>query len=64
MASPSMPIWPCMQAAKSDAYFLESAGNVSYFLEEKAFDEAGELRQAKGLSINKIGHGKKKPRQV
>jgi phytanoyl-CoA hydroxylase len=42
---------------KSDDYFLKSAGNISYFFEEKAFDDKGELRQSKALSINKIGHG-------
>ena len=46
-----------MQAVTSDDYFLQSAANISFFLEEKAFDQAGKLKQAKGLSINKIGHG-------
>ena len=31
--------------------------NVSFFFEEDAFAEDGSLRQAKALSINKIGHG-------
>ncbi len=44
------------QAAKSDAYFLESATKVRCFFEEDAFDEHGALRQPKELSINKIGH--------
>ncbi len=44
------------QAAKSDAYFLESGTTVRCFFEEDAFDAAGSLRQAKDLSINKIGH--------
>ena len=39
-----------------DHYFLNSANNISCFFEEEAFDEQGNLRQAKSLSINKIGH--------
>ncbi len=41
---------------KSDAYFLGSATTIRCFFEEEAFDERGELRQPKALSINKIGH--------
>lgn len=44
------------QTSKTDTYFLDSASATSYFFEEKAFNEDGTLRQAKGLSINKIGH--------
>mmetsp|Transcript_33968 Transcript_33968/g.75309 ORF Transcript_33968/g.75309 Transcript_33968/m.75309 type:complete len:321 (+) Transcript_33968:122-1084(+) len=40
----------------ADEYFLDSSNNISFFFEEKAFDEEGKLRQAKALSINKIGH--------
>ncbi|MBY0571152.1 MAG: phytanoyl-CoA dioxygenase family protein [Burkholderiaceae bacterium] len=39
-----------------DHYFLNSANNISCFFEEEAFDEQGNLRQDKSLSINKIGH--------
>ena len=39
-----------------DDYFLTSGDTVRCFFEEEAFDEAGELAQAKELSINKIGH--------
>ena len=46
-----------MQTKSTDQYFLESASNVSFFFEEDAFAEDGSLRQAKALSINKIGHG-------
>jgi phytanoyl-CoA hydroxylase len=44
------------QALATDAYFLASADQVCCFFEEEAFDDAGELRQPKSLSINKIGH--------
>jgi hypothetical protein len=39
-----------------DNYFLDSASQINFFFEEKAFDESGKLQQAKELSINKIGH--------
>ena len=39
-----------------DRYFLDSATRASCFFEEEAFDAQGQLRQAKALSINKIGH--------
>jgi phytanoyl-CoA hydroxylase len=44
------------QAAASDAWFLGSDNSVRCFFEEAAFDDAGQLKQAKALSINKIGH--------
>ncbi|EFJ46040.1 hypothetical protein VOLCADRAFT_81992 [Volvox carteri f. nagariensis] len=44
------------QAKKTDNYFLNSASDVGFFFEDKAFDEDGKLRQAKELSINKVGH--------
>ncbi|WCN07620.1 phytanoyl-CoA dioxygenase family protein [Marinomonas mediterranea] len=44
------------QDRQTDDYFLKSAERISYFFEEEAFDEHGELRQDKVLSINKIGH--------
>jgi len=44
------------QAMAPDRYFLDSADQVCCFFEEDAFDEQGQLRQAKALSINKIGH--------
>jgi len=40
----------------ADAWFLGSADSVRCFFEEDAFDGSGALRQAKTLSINKIGH--------
>ena len=44
------------QSRTADAYFLASAHNISCFFEEEAFDADGQLKQAKQLSINKIGH--------
>jgi phytanoyl-CoA hydroxylase len=44
------------QARSSNAEFLASASSTWCFFEEEAFDDAGELGQAKELSINKIGH--------
>jgi phytanoyl-CoA hydroxylase len=44
------------QDRASDDYFLASGGETRFFFEPEAFDEQGELRQAKNLSINKLGH--------
>ncbi|XP_022957400.1 phytanoyl-CoA dioxygenase [Cucurbita moschata] len=44
------------QQQLTDDYFFESAENISFFFEEKAFQEDGDLKQAKELSINKVGH--------
>ena len=45
------------QARRSaGADFLRSAEGIECFFEEEAFDAAGQLCQAKALSINKIGH--------
>ncbi len=44
------------QAETTDDYFLRSDNTVRCFFEEEAFDEQGQLRQDKSLSINKIGH--------
>lgn len=42
---------------KNDSrFFLESAQNISCFLEADAFDNEGQLRRPKHESINKIGH--------
>ena len=46
-----------VQSKTSNAYFSESANNISFFFEEHAFDVQGQLRQPKALSINKMGHG-------
>ncbi|KAJ9563993.1 hypothetical protein OSB04_009153 [Centaurea solstitialis] len=44
------------QQRTSDEYFYESAEKISFFFEEKAFDDDGNLKQPKQLSINKVGH--------
>jgi phytanoyl-CoA hydroxylase len=44
------------QENASDAWFLGSDNTVRCFFEEEAFDADGQLKQAKALSINKIGH--------
>ena len=44
------------QSRQVDDYFLASASQISCFFEEEAFDAAGQLKQPKARSINKIGH--------
>jgi phytanoyl-CoA hydroxylase len=44
------------QERVSNGDFLASGSGMWCFFEEDAFDENGELRQPKSLSINKIGH--------
>lgn len=44
------------EAHAEDDYFASSGGKIRFFFEEEAFDPEGRLRQAKALSINKIGH--------
>jgi phytanoyl-CoA hydroxylase len=44
------------QEVVSNDYFLDSDNSIACFLEEKAFDETGELTQPLSESINKIGH--------
>jgi len=44
------------QAKASNDYFLDSASKIGFFFEPDAFNENGELKQAKELSINKIAH--------
>lgn len=47
---------PATSLSLQDNYFLDSASQINFFFEEKAFDESGKLQQPKELSINKIGH--------
>ncbi|KAL8471030.1 hypothetical protein ACS0TY_033559 [Phlomoides rotata] len=44
------------QKQTTDDYFFESAEKISFFFEEKAFNDDGTLKQPKQLSINKVGH--------
>lgn len=44
------------QTRTSDDYFLGSGDHIRFFFEEDAFRPDGSLRQAKALSINKLGH--------
>ncbi|KAJ6924302.1 phytanoyl-CoA dioxygenase isoform X2 [Populus alba x Populus x berolinensis] len=44
------------QRKVTDDYFYQSAENISFFFEEKAFGDDGSLKQPKQLSINKVGH--------
>jgi len=44
------------QEKKADDYFLASDNTIRCFFEEEAFGPDGQLKQAKALSINKIGH--------
>lgn len=44
------------QVRSIDRYFLDSANEMRCFFEEEAFAPDGKLKQAKSLSINKIGH--------
>lgn len=44
------------QKLTTDNYFFESANKISFFFEEKAFGDDGNLKQPKELSINKVGH--------
>lgn len=36
---------------------MKSSGDVTFFLEEKAYDENGDLKVPKELAVNKMGHG-------
>ena len=44
------------QEQLNDRYFIESGDKIRFFLESDAFDESGQLRQAKEDCLNKMGH--------
>ncbi len=44
------------QTQLEDNYFIDSGDKIRFFLENDAFDGAGELRQSKDMSLNKMGH--------
>jgi len=44
------------QTQLDDSYFIDSGDKIRFFLEDDAFDDAGELRQAKEHCLNKMGH--------
>jgi len=44
------------QTQLDDRYFEESGDKIRFFFEHDAFDEAGNLRQAKEQCLNKMGH--------
>jgi phytanoyl-CoA hydroxylase len=44
------------QTQLDDSYFEESGDKIRFFFEGDAFDEAGNLRQDKRQSLNKMGH--------
>ncbi|HNB26045.1 MAG TPA: phytanoyl-CoA dioxygenase family protein [Alphaproteobacteria bacterium] len=50
-------VFSTTSVAHAAAEYFESSGDkIRFFFEEGAFDAAGNLRQDKALSINKIGH--------
>jgi len=44
------------QTQLDDSYFIDSGDKIRFFLEDDAFNEAGELRQTKEHCLNKMGH--------
>ncbi|XP_018453175.1 phytanoyl-CoA dioxygenase isoform X2 [Raphanus sativus] len=54
--SDSSSVFSTTNQHTKDDYFFDSAAKISFFFEEKAFGNNGELKQPKELSINKVGH--------
>ena len=55
--SKSRSVFSAMEQTQiDDRYFEESGDKIRFFFEGDAFDEAGNLRQAKEYSLNKMGH--------
>jgi phytanoyl-CoA hydroxylase len=50
------PVFSARNEDSSDDSFLTSGSTIRCFLEEEALDSSGNLRVAKSLAINKIGH--------
>ena len=44
------------QTKTADTYFIDSGDKIRCFFEEDAFDESGQLKNTKEMSINKVGH--------
>ena len=44
------------QEQLDDRYFIESGDKIRFFLEDRAIDETGRLRQPKADCLNKMGH--------
>lgn len=44
------------QVESHNKYFLDSADRISYFFEEDALDDGGNLKVSKDVCLNKIGH--------
>ena len=44
------------QTQLNDQYFHESGDKIRYFFEDGAFDDAGNLKRPKEVSLNKMGH--------
>ena len=44
------------QTQLNDEYFYDSGDKIRFFFEDNAFDDAGNLRQSKHESLNKMGH--------
>ncbi len=44
------------QTQLGDSYFEQSGDKIHFFFEHDAFDDAGELKNAKQHSLNKMGH--------